>query len=51
MIKDQKRILCAGSVLWDIIGHTEKVLGLGGDRGGKIVRIAGGVAFNLAEKF
>ena len=49
-MKEHKRILCAGSVLWDIIGRTEDVLGLGGDKAGRIVRSAGGVAFNIAEK-
>ncbi len=50
MMRGNKRILCAGSVLWDIIGYTETLLGLGGDKGGRIVRSAGGVAFNIAEK-
>lgn len=49
-MKEHKRILCAGSVLRDIIGHTESVLRLGGDKGGRIVHSAGGVAFNIAEK-
>ena len=50
MIKERKKILCAGSVLWDVIGHTENVLGLGSDKGGRIARRAGGVAFNIAQK-
>ena len=50
MIGNSKQILCAGSVLWDVIGYTENVAGLGGDQGGNIIRRAGGVAFNIAQK-
>ncbi len=50
MIKKPKKILCAGSVLWDVVGQTENVLGLGSDNGGRIARRAGGVAFNIAQK-
>ena len=44
------KVICAGSVLWDIIGRTEDALGLGGDKGGRIVRRPGGVAYNIAQK-
>ncbi len=44
------KVICAGSVLWDFIGRIEDVLGLGGDKGGRIVRRPGGVAYNIAQK-
>jgi pseudouridine kinase len=41
-------ILCIGSVLWDIIGHSPVPMRAGDDRPGRIVRIPGGVALNIA---
>lgn len=41
-------ILCIGSVLWDIIGRTPAALRLGGDVPGRITRLPGGVAMNIA---
>lgn len=41
-------ILCIGSVLWDIIGRTPASLRLGGDVPGRITRLPGGVAMNIA---
>ena len=41
-------ILCIGSALWDIIGRTPLVLRLGGDVPGRITRVPGGVALNIA---
>ena len=41
-------ILCIGSVLWDIIGHTDTPLPLGADVPGRITRLPGGVAMNIA---
>ncbi len=41
-------ILCIGSVLWDIIGRTPAALPLGGDVPGRITRLPGGVAMNIA---
>ena len=41
-------ILCIGSVLWDIIGRTPVALRLGGDVPGRITRVPGGVALNIA---
>ena len=41
-------ILCIGSVLWDIIGRTPVALRLGGDVPGRITRLPGGVAMNIA---
>jgi len=50
-MNDQDReIICAGSILWDIIGRVEEELELGYDKGGKITRRPGGVAFNIAQK-
>jgi len=42
------RVLCIGSVLWDMIGRAERVIGLGDDLPGRIVRLPGGVALNIA---
>ncbi len=41
-------ILCIGSVLWDIIGRTPSHMRLGADVPGRITRIPGGVAMNIA---
>ncbi len=41
-------ILCIGSVLWDIIGRTHVPLAMGGDVPGRITRLPGGVALNIA---
>ncbi len=41
-------ILCIGSVLWDIIGRSPASMRLGADVPGRIVRIPGGVALNIA---
>ena len=41
-------ILCIGSVLWDIIGRASVPLGAGGDVPGRITRLPGGVALNIA---
>ena len=41
-------ILCIGSTLWDIIGRTHLALRLGGDVPGRITRLPGGVALNIA---
>ena len=41
-------ILCVGSVLWDIIGRTHVPLAMGGDVPGRILRLPGGVALNIA---
>ncbi len=44
----QPDILCIGSVLWDIIGRTDLAVALGDDRPGRISRVPGGVALNIA---
>ncbi len=41
-------IICIGSVLWDIIGRAASHMKLGADVPGRIVRVPGGVAMNVA---
>lgn len=41
-------ILCIGSVLWDIIGHADVAMGVGDDVPGRVRRVPGGVALNIA---
>ena len=41
-------ILCVGSVLWDVIGRSAASLRLGSDVPGRITRLPGGVAMNIA---
>ena len=41
-------IICIGSVLWDVIGRSTNKMSLGSDKPGKIIKIPGGVALNLA---
>jgi pseudouridine kinase len=41
-------ILCIGSVLWDVIGRTAIPMRLGADVPGRITRLPGGVAMNIA---
>ncbi len=41
-------ILCIGSVLWDIIGRSSSHMHLGSDVPGRISRLPGGVAMNIA---
>jgi sugar/nucleoside kinase (ribokinase family) len=41
-------ILCIGSVLWDIIGRTPAHMEAGADVPGRISRLPGGVAMNIA---
>jgi sugar/nucleoside kinase (ribokinase family) len=44
----QADILCIGSVLWDIIGRANAAMRLGSDVPGRITRLPGGVAMNIA---
>lgn len=44
----QPDILCIGSVLWDIIGRSSSHMRAGSDVPGRITRIPGGVAMNIA---
>ncbi len=41
-------ILCIGSVLWDIIGRSSSHMRVGSDVPGRITRLPGGVAMNIA---
>ncbi|SEN75493.1 Sugar or nucleoside kinase, ribokinase family [Pseudorhodobacter antarcticus] len=41
-------ILCIGSVLWDVIGRAPNAMRLGADVPGRITRLPGGVALNIA---
>lgn len=41
-------VLCIGSVLWDIIGRSSSHMRSGSDVPGRITRIPGGVALNIA---
>ena len=41
-------ILCIGSVLWDTIGRSASTMRVGSDVPGRITRLPGGVALNIA---
>ncbi len=41
-------IICIGSVLWDVIGRAPTVMRQGSDVPGRITRLPGGVALNIA---
>jgi len=41
-------VICIGSVLWDIIGRAPGAMKPGADIGGRITRLPGGVAMNVA---
>ncbi|QDY69021.1 PfkB family carbohydrate kinase [Qingshengfaniella alkalisoli] len=45
----QPDIICIGSVLWDLIGRTDIPMKAGDDQPGRITRLAGGVALNIAQ--
>ncbi len=45
---DAPDILCIGSVLWDVIGRSSQVMVAGNDVPGRITRLPGGVALNIA---
>ena len=44
----QPDILCIGSVLWDVIGRASFHMRVGSDVPGRITRLPGGVAMNIA---
>ncbi|WP_172295116.1 PfkB family carbohydrate kinase [Pseudoruegeria sp. HB172150] len=44
----QPDILCIGAVLWDVIGRATRVMQLSNDVPGRITRLPGGVAMNIA---
>ncbi|MGR3756198.1 MAG: PfkB family carbohydrate kinase [Tranquillimonas sp.] len=41
-------IVCIGSVLWDVVGRSSAHMRLGSDVPGRIARVPGGVAMNVA---
>ena len=41
-------ILCIGSMLWDVIGRSTRAMQAGSDVPGRITRLPGGVAMNIA---
>ncbi|KEJ88439.1 PfkB family carbohydrate kinase [Sulfitobacter donghicola] len=45
---DTPQILCIGSVLWDVIGRSDAAMRQGSDMPGRITRLPGGVALNIA---
>lgn len=47
-MKTQPDILCIGSILWDVIGRTSSHMRVGSDVPGRITRLPGGVAMNIA---
>ena len=47
-MKQTPDILCIGSVLWDVIGRTASHMRAGSDVPGRITRLPGGVAMNIA---
>lgn len=47
-MKETAEILCIGSVLWDVIGRCDGPMHLGADMPGRITRLPGGVAMNIA---
>lgn len=47
-MENTKEILCIGSVLWDVIGRSDRSMRLGSDVPGRIVRVPGGVAMHIA---
>ncbi|HGG63132.1 MAG TPA: kinase, partial [Rhodobacteraceae bacterium] len=47
-MKNTSDILCIGSVLWDVIGRSASHMRMGSDVPGRITRLPGGVAMNIA---
>ena len=47
-MRTPRDILCIGSVLWDVIGRAPGAMALGHDVPGRIERLPGGVAMNIA---
>ena len=45
---DKPEIICIGSVLWDVIGRAASHMRQGSDVPGRITRLPGGVAMNIA---
>lgn len=47
-LPSQPDVLCLGAVLWDILGRAPHAMTTGADVPGRIVRVPGGVAMNIA---
>ncbi len=47
-MSSKSEILCIGSVLWDVIGRSASAMRVGSDVPGRITRLPGGVAMNIA---
>ncbi len=47
-MREKSEILCIGSVLWDVIGRSPSTMRQGSDVPGRITRLPGGVALNIA---
>jgi len=47
-MSQNNEILCIGSVLWDVIGRSASAMRQGSDVPGRITRLPGGVAMNIA---
>ncbi|WP_170477704.1 PfkB family carbohydrate kinase [Ruegeria arenilitoris] len=47
-MRQNRNILCIGSVLWDVIGRSASAMRHGSDVPGRITRLPGGVALNIA---
>ncbi len=45
---NNQNILCIGAVLWDVIGRSSSHMHVGSDVPGRITRLPGGVAMNIA---
>lgn len=51
MKPETPHILCIGAILWDVIGRTDRHMRVGSDVPGRIQRLPGGVAMNIAMTF
>ncbi len=50
MTRFERKVVCIGSVVWDLIGRSNDILSFGNDTAGSITRRPGGVAFNIARQ-
>jgi len=50
-MEKKPEILCIGAILWDVIGRTASHMRVGSDVPGRILRLPGGVAMNIAMTF
>lgn len=47
-MNDKPNVICIGAILWDVIGRAARDMPYGADRPGRISRLPGGVALNIA---